>query len=104
MKEFGWTIQYVMSLTFPIFFDLFSLIRKARYDAAIDEFYTPYAAVKYGGKCSQHLFAGRGSFLLELPNHSKTKDYTPAQLRKANAKLQKLMKLQQKRLEEISAS
>ena len=64
MKEFGWSIEYTLSLSFPVFLDLFDLIRRVRFDAAIDEFFTSYGAAKYGGKCSKTLFDGRGSIVL----------------------------------------
>ncbi len=92
MKEFGWTIEYTLSLSFPQFFDLFGLIKRIRYDAAIDEFYSPYAAVKFGGKCSKHLFNGRGSIMLDNSDAPKASDYTPEMVKKANRKLKKLMR------------
>ena len=52
MREFGWTIEYTLNLTFPVFLELSLMLRRIRCDSAIDEFYTPYAAVKLGGKCS----------------------------------------------------
>ena len=55
MREFGWYIEYTLGLSFPVFVDLFELIRKARADAAIDGVYLPYAAAKYGGKASKRL-------------------------------------------------
>jgi hypothetical protein len=64
MKEFGWSIEYTLSLTYPVFISLFGLIRQTRFDATIDEFYTPYAAAKYGGKCHKFLFDGRGEFII----------------------------------------
>ena len=95
MREFGWTIEYTLSLSFPQFFDLFGLVKRIRHDAAIDEFYTPYAAVKFGGKCSKHLFDGRGSITLENPDTPKVRDYTPAMVRKANRKLKAIIKSRQ---------
>ncbi len=93
MKEFGWTIEYTLALTFPQFFDLFGLIKRIRYDAAIDEFYTPYAAAKFGGKCSKHLSDGRSSIILDASDASKSRDYTPAMVRRANHKLKALIKI-----------
>ena len=93
MKEFGWTIEYTLSLTFPVFLDLFELIRRVRFDAAIDEFFTPYGAAKYGGKCSKTLFDGRGSIMLGDSNKpfQSTEEITPEIIDKANRKLRKLM-------------
>lgn len=100
MKEFGWTIEYTLSLTFPVFISLFGLIRKARYDAAIDEFYTPYAAAKYGGKSHKFLFEGRGSFIV---NGSKSIDVsdeeiTPEMVERANARLKAAIEKHAKKL------
>lgn len=103
MKEFGWTIEYVLSLTFPVFFDLFGLIRRIRMDAAIDEFYTPYGAVKFGGKCAEHLFKERGSVILKEETAVKNKEITPAMIRKANRRLRALMKQRQQELEKTAA-
>lgn len=93
MKEFGWTIEYTLSLTFPVFLDLFDLIRRVRFDAAIDEFFTPYGAAKYGGKCSKTLFDGRGSIMLGdgKKQFRNTEEITPEIIEKANRKLRKLM-------------
>ena len=94
MKEFGWTIEYTLSLPFPVFLDLFELIRRIRFDAAIDEFFTPYGAAKYGGKMSKTLFDGRGSIMLkdEKKEMSRsTEEVTPEMIEKANKKLLRLM-------------
>ena len=103
MKEFGWTIEYVLSLSFPVFFDLFGLIRRIRMDAAIDEFYTPYGAIKFGGKCAEHLFKGRGSVILKEDTPRNTEEVTPDMIRKANRKLRALMKKRQQELEKAAA-
>ena len=63
MREFGWTIVYTLSLSFPVFLELFGLIRRVRYDAAIDEFYLPYAAAKAGGRSAKRLFKGVGDVI-----------------------------------------
>lgn len=98
MREFGWSIEYVLSLTFPVFFDMFGLIRRVRMDAAIDEFYTPYGAVKFGGKCASYLFDGRGSVTLTDESEKSTQEVTEAMIRRANRKLRKLMKQRQEAL------
>ena len=105
MKEFGWSIEYVLSLTFPVFFDLFGLIRRVRMDAAIDEFYTPYGAVKFGGKCAKHLFDGRGSVTLtEDGEKSASHEVTKRQINKANRRLRALMKKRQQELEKAATA
>lgn len=90
----------MLSLTFPVFFDLFGLIRRVRMDAAIDEFYTPYGAAKFGGKCAAHLFDGRGSVTLE--EEKSTQEVTEAMIRRANRKLRALMKKRQKELQKAA--
>ena len=103
MKEFGWSIEYVLSLTFPVFFDLFGLIRRVRMDAAIDEFYTPYGAVKFGGKCATYLFNGRGSITLpEEGEKSASQEVTKRLINKANRKLRALMKQRQEALKKAA--
>lgn len=105
MKEFGWSIEYVLNLTFPVFFDLFGLIRRVRMDAAIDEFYTPYGAVKFGGKCAAHLFDGRGSVTLtDEDGKPPQQEVTEAMIRRANRKLRALMKKRQQELEKAATA
>ena len=96
MKEFGWTIEYTLNLTYPVFMELFSLVRRVRLDAAIDQFYTPYAAAKYGGKAEKSLFDGRGGFTMQNTNQTAT--YTPEMVEKANAKLRKIIAEREKKL------
>lgn len=93
----------MLSLSFPVFFDLFGLIRRVRMDAAIDEFYTPYGAVKFGGKCAAHLFEGRGSVTLADEGEKPARqEVTEAMIRKANRKLRALMKKRRQELEEAA--
>lgn len=96
MREFGWTIEYVLSLSFPVFLNLFGLISRCRADAAVDEFYTPYGAVKFGGKASKHLFELKGEIYLEREKEK----ITPELLEKANKKLRKVMAKYNSKLEE----
>lgn len=102
MKEFGWSIEYVLSLTFPVFFDLFNLIHRVRLDAAIDEFYTPYAAAKFGGKCSKSLFSGRGKIILYDDEENETKEITNKMISKANRKLKRIIKSRQDALKQVA--
>ena len=92
MKEFGWTIEYTLSLSFPVFLDLFTLIRRVRCDAAIDEFFTPYGAAKYGGKCYKALFDGRGSIMLTDPSDSSVSHKVTREMTKrASLRLRKMI-------------
>lgn len=90
MKEFGWTIEYTLSLTFPVFLELSLMLRRIRCDSAIDEFYMPYAAVKLGGKCSKRLFEGRGSFMLDGGPGASAGEASPEQVNKALEKLRRI--------------
>lgn len=100
MKEFGWTIEYTLSLTYPVFLDLLDLIYRVRCDSAIDEFFNPYAAAKYGGKFSKHLFDGRGSFYLKDTYNAEVKqeEVTPEMIERANQKLREKIDRHNKKL------
>jgi hypothetical protein len=103
MREFGWTIEYTLSLPYPVFFEL---IRRVRLDSAIDEMYTPYAAAKYGGKCSKKLFEGRGSMYLGASDNKAFahEEITPDMIEKANQRLQKIIADRKKQaVEQISS-
>ena len=106
MKEYHWTIEYTLSLTYPVFMGLTDMIHRVRLDSAVDEFYTPYGAAKYGGKCSKALFDGRGSFC--IGNTSKKVSYdheeiTPEMIEKANEKFRKIMDDRRKQAAKIAA-
>ena len=104
MKEFGWSIEYTLSLTYPVFISLFGLIRQTRFDAAIDEFYTPYAAAKYGGKCHKFLFDGRGDFVIDGTEKIKpsNEEITPEMIERANARLRAEIEKHNKKLAEAA--
>lgn len=108
MKEFGWTIEYTLSLTYPVFYALFDLIRKARYDSAIDEFYTPYAAAKYGGKCHKYLFNERGDFYVKGGNCVKStcsdEEITPEMIERANMRLKEELHKHNQRLAKVAGA
>lgn len=104
MKEYGWSIEYVLNLTFPVFLNLFDLIKRSRADSAIDEFFKPYGAVKFGGALSQDLFKSRGSYYLSDSKQIKAKDYTPEELIQADKKLERLMNKYKCKLIEVIGS
>ena len=105
MKEFGWTIEYTLNLTYPVFVSLFALIRRVRLDAAVDEFYTPYGAAKFGGKCSKILFNGRGSiFVGEKQKTFEHEEITPEMIEKANEKLRKIIDGRKEQMKKIAES
>ena len=96
MREFGWTIEYVLDLSFPVFLNLFGLITRCRADAAVDEFYKPYGAAKFGGKMCKHLFETKGDIFIA---HEPEK-VTPEMIERANIKLRKVMEKYQRKLED----
>ena len=106
MKEFGWTIEYVLGLSYPVFFELFGLIRRVRLDSAIDGFYLPYAAAKYGGKCQKNLFDGRGGFFLSGDRKPKTesKGYTKRELKLATERLERIIKQREEALAKAASA
>ena len=105
MKEFGWTIEYTLNLTYPVFLELFGLIHRVRMDAAIDQFYMPYGAAKYGGKCSKLLFEGRGSMHLGKTNSKQHEheEITPEMIEKANDRFRKIIEERRKKAAEVIA-
>lgn len=90
MKEFGWTIEYTLSLSYPVFFDLFGLIRRVRLDNAIDSFYIPYGAAKYGKSLSKALFDGRGDFVIR--EERKPVPITKSAYRRAYKQMDEIIK------------
>ena len=94
MKEFGWTIEYVLGLSFPVFFELFGMIRRIRLDSAIDQFYLPYAAAKYGGKCQSNLFEGRGGFFISSKTGKTSKGYSKRDLKFAEERMARIIEQQ----------
>lgn len=98
MREFGWTIEYTLNLTFPQFIDLLGLVKRCRMDAAFDEFYVPYTAVKYGGDASKHLFKFKGDYYLHETVAEPT--YTPEMLDAATKRLKERIERNRKKIEE----
>lgn len=99
---YGWTLEYVLSLTCPQFFRLSSAVRRVRLDETIDTVYAGYTAGKYGGKASDGLFKGRGSFTLAYGEDDgpTVPKYTPEQLKKTQERLDRYLKQKQLEAEE----
>ena len=87
-----------MSLTYPVFMALFQLIRKARYDQAIDQFFTPYAAVK-SPKTAKRLFEERGNFTIDAPPIEMTAKEEAAALARAKRKMARIIAARKKAAE-----
>ncbi|MGE4300814.1 MAG: hypothetical protein AB7F40_04335 [Victivallaceae bacterium] len=92
MAAFGWTIEYTLSLPWPVFMSMFGLIRRVRMDNAIDSMYTPYCAAKYGGTASRFLFDGRGSYHLE----DDVKPPSEKALKLAHRKIMRIIRAREK--------
>lgn len=97
MKEFGWTIEYTFSLTYPVFIELFGLIKRARLENAVDSFFVPYAAAKYGKDCANALFKGSGSLFLD-DKPEEEKKCTKKQINRAMRKLDEIILSREKAL------
>ncbi len=102
MKEFGWSIEYTLSLSFPVFLELFGLIRRVRYDAAIDEFYLPYAAAKAGGRSAKRLFKGVGDVILPEEGSTGTDEPSLELVQRASRKLEQIIAERQERLRQAA--
>lgn len=91
MREFGWTIEYTLNLSYPVFFELFTLISRVRADAAIDGVYIPYVAAKCGRGLKKHLFDTRGSFFLGGGGRAAAPKCTKRQVATAVERLQAII-------------
>lgn len=101
MKEFGWTIEYTLNLTYPVFVNLFGLVKRVRADSAIDEFYYPYLAAKWGEGCREALFSLRGDIFLpdgDAPRNGPEK-WSPEDLKRAERKLDRILAKRRKEME-----
>ena len=67
MRTFGWSIEYVLSLTYQQFWELTAKVGRIRADEAIDINFSAYCAGKYGKDASRSLFDVRGSFYKDAP-------------------------------------
>lgn len=65
------------------------MLKRIRADKAIDEFYNPYAAVKFNKECVDTLFKSRGSIFVE-PGDNVKLTYTPDQLAKAKERMRQI--------------
>ncbi len=100
---YGWTPDYVLSLTYPQFFCLSRSVRRIRLDETVDTVYAGYTAGKYGGKASAGLFNGRGSFTLDCDEEEAqdtVREYSEETLKASQARLDRFLKRQQESSEE----
>lgn len=97
MHAFGWSIEYTLGLTWPVFIDLFELIKRVRLDNAVDGMYIPYSAAKYGKDCARALFDGRGTYYLkgDVPQYT----YSEEDVKRARARMRRIQRQRQKAME-----
>lgn len=100
---YGWTPDYVLSLTYPQFFCLSRSVRRIRLDETVDTVYAGYTAGKYGGKASEGLFKGRGSFTLDYgedDGQDAVREYSEETLKASQERLDRFLKKMKESSEE----
>ena len=102
MHEFGWEIDYVLSLSFPVFLYLTSIIKRVRADYAIDTFFTAYVAAKSGRASVDILYRTAGSFFLDVSPAVSREPITPETIKTAEDRMQKIIAAQERKLAEAS--
>lgn len=100
MSAFGWTIEYTLALSWPVFMDLFPLIRRIRIDAGIDGVFTPYCAGKYGKSFCTDMFKARGGLYI---NAQAEYQYSDADVSRAKRRLRKILRARENQLAEAAA-
>ena len=98
MREFSWDIEYVTSLSFPVFLYLTSIIKRIRADNAIDTFFTAYVAAKTGKSAVDNLFKTAGSFFLDSPHQGNAEPITPEKLKAAEERMERIIASQEEAL------
>jgi len=102
MREFSWDIDYVLSLSFPVFLYLTSIIKRIRADYAVDTFFTAYVAAKTGKSAVDNLFKTAGSFFLDARHKVSAEPVTPEKLKAAEDWMQKIIAAQERKLAEAA--
>jgi hypothetical protein len=72
MRTFGWSVEYVLSLTYPQFWELTEQVLPVRADEAIDIDYSAYCAGN-GRQAAEELFRARGKFTAGGENETSAK-------------------------------
>lgn len=72
MKTFGWSVEYVLSLTYPQFWELTEQVVHVRADEAIDIDYSAYCAAN-SRDAAKELFRARGKFTTGGGNDTSAK-------------------------------
>lgn len=67
MRTFGWSVEYVLSLTYPQFWELTEQVGRVRADEAIDIDYSAYCAAN-SRDAAKELFMSRGRLTVGVEN------------------------------------
>lgn len=87
MQTFGWSVEYVLSLTHPQFMYLTGIVQRLRADDAADGFFVAYCAGKYGNTCAKRMEALAGDWFAK--DGDEAKDYTPEMLAAARERMRR---------------
>ncbi len=98
MREFTWTIDYTLSLPFPVFLYLTSIIKRIRADNAIDTVFIPYVAAKAGKKSVDDLFRTANGFFLDPPQVTIQEVITPEIMKAAEERMARIIATQEEAL------
>ena len=98
MREFSWSIEYTLSLSFPVFLYLTSIIKRIRADNAIDSFFSPYVAAKAGKSAVDSLFQSAGSFFLETAPEAGSEEITPEKIKAAKERMDRIIAAREQQL------
>ena len=105
MREFAWSIEYTLSLSFPVFLYLTSIIKRIRADNAIDSVFTPYVAAKAGKSAVDTLFKTAGSFFLDMDEapEKKSEEITPEKLKAAEERMARIIAARERQLQDVAS-
>lgn len=101
MLAFGWDIEYVTSLSFPVFLYLTGILKRVRTEYAIDSFFAPYVAAKAGKSAVDNLYKTAGSFYIEKPVYQEP--VTPENLKLAHERLDRMIAAREQQLANAAA-
>lgn len=102
MREFGWDIHYVTSLSFPVFLYLTTIIKRIRADNAVDSVFTPYVAAKTGKTAAESLFRSAGTFYLDTVPAESQEEITPELLQLAEDRMDRIIAAREQQLAEAA--
>ncbi len=103
MREFSWDIEYTLSLSFPVFLYLTSIIKRIRADNAIDSVFSPYVAAKAGKSAVDTLFQTAGSFFLDESPEKNLEEITPDKLKAAEERMARIIAARERQLQDAAS-